>query len=226
MRPNRRRRLRSVRDAPLRPARLYVERHGELVPVMIGISAGHKTRMLAELIAEWLSETLGLPFVESRPNSGGNLAVEAFYDELNEHFRDGVFVAIIGSVNELPSTASVTARLGASFVAEPESVGLLAEIEPINLKCHGLVHAFFNEATARTQVTFDCLPGTLEFVGRSPAPARRSCAAMPAHHREATASYSLGIADGNDSEVLERLSKIIGQRTSHQASKIRLGENV
>src|SRR5262245_50124775 len=51
---------------PLRPVR-----------IMVGFPAGSSTDILARLMAQWLSERLGQPFViENRPGAGTNIATE------------------------------------------------------------------------------------------------------------------------------------------------------
>jgi tripartite-type tricarboxylate transporter receptor subunit TctC len=57
----------SAQDYPARPVRL-----------IIGITPGSSPDILGRLIAQWLSERLGQPFIiENRPGGGGNIAIEA-----------------------------------------------------------------------------------------------------------------------------------------------------
>ena len=52
---------------PARPVRL-----------IIGVAPGSAPDILGRLLAQWLSERLGQPFiVENRPGGGGNIAIEA-----------------------------------------------------------------------------------------------------------------------------------------------------
>ena len=48
------------------------------VRVIVGQAAGSGSDVLARLIAQWLSDRLGQPFVvENRPGAGGNIGAEA-----------------------------------------------------------------------------------------------------------------------------------------------------
>src|SRR5213079_1567583 len=48
------------------------------VRIIVGFSAGATGDVVARLMAQWLSERLGQPFiVENRPGAGSNIAIEA-----------------------------------------------------------------------------------------------------------------------------------------------------
>jgi tripartite-type tricarboxylate transporter receptor subunit TctC len=114
---------------PTRPVRLIV-----------GQAAGSGSDVLARLIAQWLSERLGQPFViENRPGAGGNIGAEAavrappdghtlllitstnaintaLYDNLNFNVvRD---IAAVGSVTVTPYALVVNPSLSANTVPE------------------------------------------------------------------------------------------------------------
>jgi tripartite-type tricarboxylate transporter receptor subunit TctC len=60
-------RMARAQTYPTRPVRL-----------IIGIAPGSSPDILGRLLAQWLSERLGQPFiVENRPGGGGNIAIEA-----------------------------------------------------------------------------------------------------------------------------------------------------
>jgi tripartite-type tricarboxylate transporter receptor subunit TctC len=48
------------------------------VRIVVGLAAGSSPDIIARLIGQWLSETLGQPcIIENRPGGGGNVAIEA-----------------------------------------------------------------------------------------------------------------------------------------------------
>src|SRR5215471_3122664 len=113
------------------------------VRLIIGIAPGSSPDILGRLMAQWLSERLGQPFiVENRPGGGGNLAIEALvrapadgytlllvtiqsavnatlYDKLNYNFiRD---IAPVASISRqtlaLEVTPSLPVRTVPDFIA-------------------------------------------------------------------------------------------------------------
>jgi len=117
---------------PVRPARLVV-----------GAPPGSSPDVFARLMAQWLSERLGQPFViENRPGAGGNIATEAvvrapgdgytlllvsppnainatLYDKLNFNFiRDIAPVAgIVRTVNVMVINPTLPAKSVPEFIA-------------------------------------------------------------------------------------------------------------
>ena len=68
------------------------------VRVIVGQAAGSGSDVLARLIAQWLSERLGQPFVvENRPGAGGNIGAEAVV----RSSADGHTLLLITSTNAI-----------------------------------------------------------------------------------------------------------------------------
>src|SRR5215831_4256925 len=118
-----------AQDYPIRPVRL-----------IIGIAPGSSPDILGRLIARWLSQRLGQPFIiENRPGGGGNLAIEAvvkapadghtlllvtiqsavnatLYDKLNYNFiRD---IAPVASISRQTLALEVTPSFPAKTVPD------------------------------------------------------------------------------------------------------------
>ena len=114
---------------PVRPVRLVV-----------GFAAGNSADVVARLIAHWLSERLGQPFViDNRPGAGSNIAIEAvvkapadgytllsvgppaainatLYDKLNYNFmRD---IAPVAGFMRVPNVIALNPAVPAKTVAE------------------------------------------------------------------------------------------------------------
>jgi hypothetical protein len=186
---------------------------------IIGLSADSKG-LVGELIGEWLAIRFDQPFVERRTDTEANLAIETFYDQLDCDFRNSAMIAAVG-VTTAASAASP------AIVATPNSFKFSAAIESFAFKYQGLAHAFPNGETSRIQVTFDHLPGALEFVGKSTAThAFPSGSGAPTRHAETAAWYGFGVITERQYRTLERLSNIVGHGEIDSDLQIRLVESV
>jgi tripartite-type tricarboxylate transporter receptor subunit TctC len=71
------------------------------VHVLVGFAAGGPTDILARLMAQWLSQRLGQPFVvENRPGVGGNLATDAVVNAP----PDGHTLLLVAPANTINAT--------------------------------------------------------------------------------------------------------------------------
>ncbi|HKD20892.1 MAG TPA: hypothetical protein VKB71_02710 [Rhizomicrobium sp.] len=205
------------------PARLCIEPHTRKpVHVIIGVSAKGNVRITADLIGEWLAERFGRPFVPSPAEAESGLAAAAFYDELAYHFGNGAFIAAIGLARENRSGTACAAHSDHS--AQAELFDAIAQTKPITLKFQGRAHAFFNRRSGSAQVTFDRLPGALEFVGRPADTSSRT--GRPARAEEASAWCGFGTTDGSHADIFGRLSNAISHGVVDAELKTRLAEYV
>ena len=98
------------------------------VRVIVGQAAGSGSDILARLIAQWLSERLGQPFVvETRPGAGGNLGAEAVVRAP----PDGYSLLVITSTNAI--NAALYDNLPFNFVRD------IAAVAPVTLTPYALV---------------------------------------------------------------------------------------
>jgi tripartite-type tricarboxylate transporter receptor subunit TctC len=109
---------------PTRPVRLIV-----------GLAPGGATDILARLIAQWLTEHLGQPFiVENRPGAAGNVATEAVVNMP----PDGYALLMISSSNMI--NASLYDKLNYNFIRDIAPVASVAGV-PLVMEVHPSVPA-------------------------------------------------------------------------------------
>jgi tripartite-type tricarboxylate transporter receptor subunit TctC len=88
------------------------------VRIVVGQAAGSGSDVLARLIAQWLSERLGQPFViENRPGAGGNIGAEA----VARAPSDGHTILLITSTNAI--NAALYPNLNFNVVRDIAAVG-------------------------------------------------------------------------------------------------------
>jgi hypothetical protein len=154
--------------------------------VTVGVTSGFDVDAAGELIGHFFSEQLRQRFGEER-NGQCNIATEAFYDKLCYNFHPSTtFIAAVGPVltssgcltikshREPILTSSVGAR---SAVSDSELRNLMADISSVIWTFNGLVRASCNVKADKAVVSFDDLPGAIEFV---------------AHGRPALTEYTRG----------------------------------
>src|SRR6516164_5464486 len=79
--------------APIARAQAYPARP---VRIIVGYTAGGVSDILARLMGQWLSQSLGQPFVvENRPGAGSNIATEAVVRAR----PDGYTLLLVGVAN-------------------------------------------------------------------------------------------------------------------------------
>ena len=103
--------------AGLRPvsAQAYPSRP---VRIVVGFGAGGPNDILARMLARWLSERLGRPFVvENRPGAGSNIATEAVV----RASPDGGELLLVGSPNAI--NATLYSNLKFDFIRDIAPVG-------------------------------------------------------------------------------------------------------
>ena len=88
------------------------------VRILVGFAAGGPNDVIARLIAEWLSQRLGQPFlVENRPGAGSNIATEAVVRAP----ADGTTLLLVGTPNAI--NATLYEKLDFDFVRDIAPVG-------------------------------------------------------------------------------------------------------
>jgi tripartite-type tricarboxylate transporter receptor subunit TctC len=91
------------------------------VRILVGFSAGSASDILARLVAQWLSDRLGQPFVvENRPGAGTNVAAEAVVRSA----PDGYTLLLTASPNAI--NASLYDKLSFNFVRDITPVAAIS----------------------------------------------------------------------------------------------------
>ncbi len=95
------------------------------VRIIVGLTAGSASDIVARLMGQWLSERLGQPFVvENRPGAGTNIAAEAVVRAA----PDGYTLLLAGSPNVI--NASLYDKLSFDFVRDIAPVAAISR-EPL-----------------------------------------------------------------------------------------------
>src|SRR4051795_7410323 len=134
MRPSRRRLLSLAGVAPLLPAfaRMAAAQTYPAQPVrlLVGFPAGGPNDILGRLIAQWLSDRLGQPFVvENRPGGSGNIATAAVVRAP----ADGYTLLLVGPANAIG--ASLYPNLGFNVLRDIAPVAGITR-EPLVMVVH------------------------------------------------------------------------------------------
>ncbi|MBO0716577.1 MAG: hypothetical protein J2P55_04475 [Rhizobiales bacterium] len=120
----------------------------------IGYATGYVDTIVGPLVAEWLSRHFHWHFNEHGRGPEGDLAAEAFYDMLANHFKRGApFLAAIVSQPHNVSQRHGNGNVLSRFMS---GAGLA------RWTFDGAVRAFINPKTGAAQVAFEPLPGGIE----------------------------------------------------------------
>jgi tripartite-type tricarboxylate transporter receptor subunit TctC len=103
--------------------------------LIVGFPAGGPNDILGRLMAQWLSERLGQPFVvENRPGASGNIATEAVVRAA----ADGYTLLLVGPANAI--NASLYDNLNFNFLRDIEPVAGITR-EPLVMLVHPSIPA-------------------------------------------------------------------------------------
>jgi tripartite-type tricarboxylate transporter receptor subunit TctC len=117
-------RVATAGDYPARPVR-----------VIVGVAAGGTLDILARLMAQWLSERLGQPFIiENRPGAGTNIATEVVVRAP----ADGYTLLLVAPPNAI--NATLYERLNFDFIRDISPVASISRV-PLVLVVHPSVPA-------------------------------------------------------------------------------------
>src|SRR5436853_5619597 len=119
-------RMANAQGYPTRPVR-----------IVVGFAAGGAPDIAARLVAQWLSERLGQPFIiENRTGAGGNIATEAVLDAP----ADGYTLLLVSLANAV--NASLYEKLKFNFIHD------VAPVASISHEAYGMeVHPSFPAKT-------------------------------------------------------------------------------
>jgi tripartite-type tricarboxylate transporter receptor subunit TctC len=91
------------------------------VRIVVGLTAGSASDIVARLVGQWLSERLGQPFViENRPGAGTNIAAEAVVRST----PDGYTLLLVASPNAI--NASLYDKLSFNFIHDIAPVAAIS----------------------------------------------------------------------------------------------------
>ena len=91
------------------------------VRIIVGLTAGSASDIVARLVGQWLSERLGQPFViENRPGAGTNIAAEAVVRAT----PDGYTLLLVASPNAI--NASLYDKLSFNFIRDIAPVAAIS----------------------------------------------------------------------------------------------------
>jgi tripartite-type tricarboxylate transporter receptor subunit TctC len=98
------------------------------VHVTVGFPAGGPLDMVARLMAQWLTDRLGQPYlIENRPGAGGNLATEAVVKSA----ADGYTLLVCGPVNTI--NTALYEKLTFNFATDIRPVGGIVHVPLVML---------------------------------------------------------------------------------------------
>jgi hypothetical protein len=167
--------------------------------LLIGVSLGRAVDLTSALVSQFLSEQFGIPFVKRRGELR-SLAIEAFYDLLRHDFAgDAGFIAAIGTHPD--------ATLAGAFDE------FLVEMRLVSWKLHGLACIHQNHSAGPIIVSFDELPGVVEFIAQEDGSALvppeviagQADESMLGH--ESYAVYAFGSSHASTGDIAEALTK-------------------
>jgi hypothetical protein len=192
--------------------------------VTIGYASGYADTIVAPLAAEWLSRLLHHRFIEHGRGAEGDLAAEAFYDKLAAEFsRKRPFLAAIVSAQHAAGSDRDKDH-GANGVRPQESrhrlngdalARFMAGAGLVRWAFEGSVRAFVNIRTAAAQVTFEPLPGGVEFIAADNLDSSSAKAGKRAN--AASAWYGFGVPIRDPADIVMMLRNEIAQSRNVQA---------